>query len=210
MTERNKLMQNIEEYLTSVAVNGADPISSSVKLANEYSSNPKFANMDVDKLTRILIKNESLKSFGTGFILGLGGLVTLPVTLPSGLLAQWVIQSRLVGAIAVLHGHSLHEEYVKTVILFSLLNLKLSNIFKEAGVNVAKKITLKAISKIPTEIIKQINKKLGIRLITKAGEKSVVSITKVVPVVGGFVSGGFDAASCYSVGRVAHKFFKAG
>lgn len=210
MTERNKLMQNIEEYLTSVAVNGAGPISSSVEVANEYSSNPKFANMDVDKLTRILIKNESLKSFASGFILGLGGLVTLPVTLPSEIISQWVIQSRLIGAIAVLNGHSLHEEYVKTVILFSLLNLKLSNILKEAGVNVAKKTTLKAISKIPTEIIKQINKKLGIRLITKAGEKSVVSLTKAVPVVGGFVSGGFDAASCYSVGRVAHKFFKAG
>lgn len=57
-------------------------------------------------------------------------------------------------------------------------------------------------------MLKEINKKVGFRVITKAGEKGTVNLMKVVPIVGGVVGAGFDGVFINSCGKTAKIIFK--
>lgn len=51
-----------------------------------------------------LIRNESLKGFGSGFVTGVGGILMLPVGLPAAIVSSWVLQVR-----AGAHAHTAHR-----------------------------------------------------------------------------------------------------
>lgn len=51
------------------------------------------------------------------------------------------------------------------------------------------------IKKIPGEVLKKINQKIGFWVIIKSGTKGISNLTKLVPVVGGIIGGGFDYSS---------------
>ncbi len=63
------------------------------------------------------------------------------------------------------------------------------------------------IKRMPVEIIKQINKKVGFRLVTKFGEKGVINLGKCVPLVGGVIGGAVDAVGTNTIGKTAKKVF---
>lgn len=81
-------------------------------------------------------------------------------------------------------------------------------VLRNAGITVANRIALRTVEAIPSRLIMEINERVGMRLITKAGERGVVNLTKAVPVAGGIVGGGIDALYCNAVGRRAHALFK--
>ena len=62
-----------------------------------------------------LIRPEANRNAVTGFVTGLGGLLTLPITLPTGLGLSWMIQARLVGAISALSGHDVHRAEIQAL-----------------------------------------------------------------------------------------------
>ncbi|GAA0594056.1 hypothetical protein GCM10009001_07720 [Virgibacillus siamensis] len=47
-------------------------------------------------------------------------------------------------------------------------------------------------------------------MVTKFGEKGVVNLGKMVPLLGGVVGGSFDASSTYLIGKAAEKTFIEG
>ncbi len=65
-------------------------------------------------MTRVaaLIRRETRKNFTSGFLTGLGGVVTFPVSIPAALGASWLIQARMAAAIAKIYGHDLASEPV--------------------------------------------------------------------------------------------------
>ncbi len=193
------------KWIIDKAVDGIPPLSSAADLAQEYLIDESYPNNEAR--TDALINWETAKNFTSGFITGLGGLITLPVSVPSALGASWVIQARMSGAIAVIYGHKLHEDRVRTLVLLSLLGDAGKEVLKEAGIKVGQKITQNIINKIPGKVLIEINKKVGFRLLTKAGEKGVINLTKAIPVIGGIVGGTFDAVTCKSVGYIAQQIF---
>jgi len=199
-----KLIKVIKSLL-SHGVDGLGPMSSSQELANEYLYDERYDT--ATERVKALTSWETKRSFGAGFITSVGGLVTLPVTVPAGVYASFFLQARLAGAIACLHGHSVEEERVRTTILLCLLGNAGKELIKEAGVSVANKVALNLVEKIPGKVLIEINKKVGFRLFTKAGEKGVVNFTKVVPLFGGLVGGTIDAKACKAVARIADRAF---
>lgn len=193
-------------WLTEIAVDGVGPLSSSTELANEYLLDVSYE--DNDERVNSLIRWETSKTFGTGFVTGLGGFTTLPVTIPSALGAAWIVQARLVGAIAKIYGHDLKEDRVKTAIICTLIGSDIAAVLKGVGLKTGELFAKQAIKKIPTAVIREINKKVGARLLTKAGEKGVVNLTKIVPVVGGLIGGTVDAVATRAVGKLAKKSFR--
>ena len=192
-------------WIVKKGIEGVPPLSSANDLALEYKIDQGYENDDerVDSL----INWETSKNFTSGFITGLGGIVTLPIAIPSALGASWIIQARMACAIAQIYGHSLHEDRVRTLVLLSLLGDAGKEVIKSAGIKFGQKLTEKAISQISGKALTEINKKVGFRLITKAGEKGIVNLTKFIPVVSGFVGGTFDAVACRAVGRTAKNLF---
>lgn len=202
----NGQIMKVADWLTKVSLDGVGPLSSSEKLAQEYLMDQDYKNNDAR--VKALIKWESAKNFGTGFLTGLGGLLVLPVSLPAGMAAAWAVQARMVGAIAEIYGHSLDESKVQTAVLLCLVESDIAAVLSEAGCKIGKKVSLKLIEKIPAEVINKINKLVGFRLITKAGETGIINLTKLVPFIGGAVAGGVDALSCTAVGKCAMKMFR--
>ena len=208
MTNESAIMKMMNSIL-SHGVDGIGPLQSSKELAKSYQPR-KNSSMDVGDAIHTMIKWESSKSFGTGFVTGLGGLLTLPVNVSASLYASWVVQARLAGAIAHMYGYDVHSEQVRTFILLTLIGDGAKDILKEMGIKIGQKLTLKLIKKIPGRVLIEINKKVGFRLITKAGERGVINLTKIIPLVGGLIGGGVDAASTYTVGITALLIFRSG
>ena len=206
MTNDESKALRLVNWIIDRAIEGVPPLSSASDLAQEYLIDSSYINND-DRVAA-LINWESSKNFTTGFITGLGGLLTLPVSVPSALGASWIIQARMSGAIAVIDGHNLKEDRVRTLILLSIVGEAAKEILKQSGVKIGRKLTEKVVMQVPGKVLIEINKKVGFRLLTKAGEKGVINLIKAVPVVGGLVAGGFDVAMCRTVGRVAHDIFK--
>jgi len=193
-------------WIVDTAVDGVPPLSSASNLAKEYMIDASFTSND--ERVASLIKWETSKNFTAGFIAGLGGLLTLPVAVPAAFGASWLIQARMAGAIAVIDGHELEEDRVRTLVLLSIIGDSAKEVLKQAGVKVAGKLTEKVVMKVPGKVLIEINKRVGFRLLTKAGEKGALVLMKGVPVVGGVVGGAFDAVACRTVGNLAHSIFQ--
>jgi hypothetical protein len=186
-------------------IEGLPPLTSAEALAAEYSADPAYATTR-DRV-KALIRWEASKNFATGFVTGVGGLATLPVAVPAAIGASWLLQARLAGAIARLHGYSLKSDRVRTLILLAIIGDSAKDVLKTAGVMVGKRLTANAISAIPGRVLIQINKLVGLRLLTKTGQTGAVRLARAIPLAGGVVGGSFDAAGCVAVGKVADRLF---
>ena len=203
--EESKALQ-VANWLTEKAVGGVGPLSSAEELALEYLNDSSYESND--KRVDSLIKWETSKNFSTGFITGLGGFATLPVTIPASLGASWILQARMAAAIARIYGHDLSEDRVKTLILCVIIGQDIKEVCKQAGIKIGTKLTYVAIRKLPVEALKRINQAVGFRLLTKAGEKGIINLYKLVPVVGGVVGGTFDAVTCRITAKAAREAFR--
>ncbi len=81
----SKALQVIK-WITDKAIAGVPPLTSSEFLAQEYLIDQGFP--DHGERIESLINWETTKNFTSGFLTGLGGLITLPVTLPAAFWAS--------------------------------------------------------------------------------------------------------------------------
>lgn len=190
------------------AIEGLPPLSSASDLAKEYEIDASYE--DANDRVDALIRWEAAKNFTSGFLTGLGGVITLPIAIPSALGASWIIQARLCGAIAAIYGHGLREDRVRTLVLLALAGDSAKEVLKEAGIVVGKRATVAAINQVSGKTLTRINQRVGFRLLTKAGEKGVINFTKMVPLLSGVIGGSFDATMCVGVGKTAKKIFRQG
>ncbi|HEX5444414.1 MAG TPA: EcsC family protein [Pirellulales bacterium] len=208
-TTIQKLEQKADElvrWLTDQAILGVPPLSSAADLADEYKIHQGYGSDD--ERVEALIKWECSKNFASGFVTGLGGIITTPVSLPAALGASWIIQARMAAAIARIYGHNLDDNQVRAFVLLTLLGNEAAELLRQVGIKAGTRLTLEAIKKIPGKTITAINQLVGFRLLTKAGQKGIVNLTKLVPVAGGIVGGTFDLVACQTVGRIAKKIFQ--
>lgn len=193
-------------YLLEKGLGGLGPLSSAESLATEYLMDGSYA--DDDARVAALTKWETAKNFTTGFVTGLGGFVTLPVAVPSALAASWVLQARLAGAIARIYGHDLGDPRVRTRILLALAGDVAREAMKDLGLKVGDRLTQRAVEQIPGRALVEINKRIGARLVAKAGQRVALRFPRAVPVFGGVVGGSLDAVVCRMVGRTARTLFR--
>lgn len=193
-------------YLLSKGISGVTPLSGAADLATEYLIDRGYA--DHDERVDSLINWETSKNFTLGFITGLGGVLTLPLAIPAALGASWLVQARMVGAIAHIYGHRLEDDRVRTMILLSLVGDAAKEAMKPIGIRIGQKLTERAIAQIPGRALVEVNKQIGFQLLAKAGGRGVVDFSKAVPLVGGMVGGSFDAIACRTVGRTAKRLFR--
>jgi hypothetical protein len=197
--------KDLVEKLSTVGVDGRGPWKGSIQIAQEHLT----THRDVEKAIQRLIATHVRLASSTGFLTGVGGLLTLPVTLPADLTALWLTQARLAGAIAHLRGYDVGSDEVRSVVLISLIGSSATEALSQAGVQIGTKSAISAIKQVPGRVLIQINKTVGFRLITKAGAKGVVNLTKLAPVMGGVIGGGVNFTSTRAVGAWAKRNFPA-
>lgn len=186
------------------AINGGVPgMDTSIELANSYLQK----SGTLDEKVKSLILWQNTKSATSGFLTGLGGLITLPVAVPANITSVILVQMRMVAAIAYMGGYDLKNDQVKSFVYACLAGNGAKEILKSTGVQIGKNLAITGIKKIPFEVIKKINQAVGFRLLTKFGEKGVINLSKMVPLAGGIIGGTVDAVATNTVGNVAYKLF---
>lgn len=178
-------------------------LDSAEELANGYL---RESGSWEDKVNS-LIRWQIAKASASGFISGLGGLLTLPVAIPANISIVLYVQIRMIVTIAIMGGHDVKKDQVQTLVYLCLCGNGAKEALKQVGIQVGTKLTQQAIKGLSFEIIKQINQAVGFRLVTKFGEKGVINLGKVVPFVGGVIGGTFDAVSTNAIGNVARDIF---
>lgn len=197
-------MQEVLDTLYAKALDGVPMVSRSVdEMVDDYRD--KYST-DRDA-ARALANNQVVKCGTSGFITGLGGIITLPVAIPANVSSVMYVQMRMVASIAKLGGFDTRSDQVQTLAYACLAGTAASDILKDAGIKVGEKFAVAAIKKIPGATLVKINQRVGFRLITEFGEKGIVNMGKLVPLVGGFIGGGFDVVSTKVIARNAIKLF---
>ncbi|MDU1401189.1 MULTISPECIES: EcsC family protein [Clostridium] len=201
--ENNKIME-VLDWAYEKTLNGLPGTLSAEELAEEYLAKNDWDNI---KACNSLINWQISKSATSGFLTGLGGIITLPVAIPANVSSVIYIQMRMIAAIAYIGGHDIKDDSVKSLVYMCLTGNAAVEIAKDIGIKIGTKLTQSTIQKISYETIKRINQAVGFRLITKFGTKGVVNLGKVIPVVGGIIGGGIDSVSTKTIGKIAEKVF---
>lgn len=188
------------------AVTGAPGLDSAVELAESYMGEDR----DITDSVNSLIRWQNTKAGSTGFITGLGGLITMPVAIPANITSIIYIQVRMIAAIAHMGGYDIKDDQVKALVYVCLTGNSAKDILKETGILLGTKLTTSMVKRIPGKVLIEINKKVGFRLFTKFGEKGVVNLGKAIPLVGGVIGGTFDSVATNTVGNVARDTFIIG
>ena len=203
-SENHSFMMQLLDKTYDAAVSGSIPGADSAEdLARDYQN-------DYDeplKAAEALVRWQNVKAGTSGFVTGLGGLITIPVALPANITSVIYVQIRMIAAIAKIGGYDLHDDRVKTLVFVCLAGNSAKDVLKNAGISVATAAAKGLIKQIPKTVIGQINKAVGFRLITKFGTKGAVNLGKAVPFIGGVLGAAMDAAATNAIGNVAIKTF---
>lgn len=92
----------------------------------------------------------------------------------------------MIAAIAIMGGHDVKDDKVRTLAYASLYGNAAKDILKDVG---------------------NIGKKVGFRLLTKFGSKGVVNLSKEIPLVGGATGAVMDGVSTNIIGNTARNLF---
>ena len=166
-------------------VPGVPGMESAEGLAKDYLNDPG----SLEDAVNALIRYQVVKATASGFVTGLGGLLTLPVAIPANLASIMYLQLQMVAAIARMGGHDVRSDRVRAVCYACLCGNAATDILKGAGITVGKKLTEQAIKQLSFDVILKINRAVGFRLFTKFGQTGVINLGKAIPLVGGVIGG---------------------
>ena len=202
MLERE--MMNLLDSFYEKALEGVLPGERTVmELAEDYLAKSSSREKAIDNL----IGYQTVWCGTSGFTTGLGGLLVLPVAIPANVASVIYVQLRMIAAIAHINGYDIYSDQVRTIAYACLTGSSAANILKNVGIKISEKMAVNALKKVPGAILIKINQQVGFRLVTKFGQKGLVNIVKMMPLVGGVVGGAFDTGMTLTIGNIAKKVF---
>lgn len=191
ITPNKGLIAKTLDWAYSKAVVGLTGVDSAYDLGNSYLAQNGILSQQVDSL----IKWQVAKAATSGFVTGLGGVMIMPLTVPANVASVIYVQIRMIAAIAYMGGHDIKDDRVKSLVYICMVGNGAKELLKDVSIKASEKLITKTIEKVSA------------KLAAKAGGKSISSLSKAVPVIGGVVGGSYDAISTRVVGRVAKRIF---
>ena len=191
------------DQLYDLVVEDSPILKSAQDIGNHYAA----GTGSLEERARQLVRWQVTKAGTSGFLSGLGGVITMLVAIPANIASVMYVQIRMIAAVAHLGGHDIRNDQVRTLCYTCMCGKAAGDVVKNTGISLGTKLTEQAIKKVAGKTLKNINKKVGFRLVTKFGEKGIINLGKMVPIAGGVVGGTFDAASTYVIGKIARTTF---
>lgn len=198
------LGERLVAQVVDLGIRGIGPLSTAVEGAEEHLAT---AGGDREEAIRRLVATHVRLAAASGFVTGLGGVVTLPITVPAAMAGLYIIATRMAAGIAHLRGYDVETDEVRSAVLVSLLGSAGATVLRNAGIEIGQRSTAAALRRLPGRVLVELNKRVGFRLVTKAGEKGVVNLTKLVPLVGGPIGAAVDGVSCRTIAGYAMRTF---
>lgn len=207
--------EKLSVLVGKVVQDGVGPIPGAAayaedRLARARRKDGRTEEEAVEAAIRTIIRESVTAAGTTGFVAGLGGLLAAGVAIPASVVGNLAINALMVGAIAHLRGYDVDDPHTRTVILATVAGSSMQLAASGAGVEIGKRLTKEAIKAIPIQLLKRINARAGIFLVAKYGsQRSVITLAKFVPLVGGLVGGSVDATLTRVIGALAKKSLPA-
>jgi hypothetical protein len=190
--------------LLSLAISGTGPFKGAAAVADEVRAKSDDVEQAVDRLVAQHLRLAAV----SGAVTGLGGLATLPVTIPAGVASYFVLAGRLVAGVAHLRGHDLDSEEVRTALLLAMVGAgTATELLRDAGVQFGRHGVAIAVSKVSSRTLTDINKKVGFRLLAKGSSGAVINLGRLVPLVGAPIGAATDVLSIRAVAAYARASF---
>jgi hypothetical protein len=199
------LGERLIDRVIEFGINGGGPLQGAVPVAGEHL---RAAGGDREQAVRRLVATHVRLAAVSGFVTGLGGIATLPVSVPAATAGLYIVATRMCAGIAHLRGYNVGTEEVRSAILVSLLGSAGASTLKKAGVEIGRRSAAVALERLPGRLLVEINKRVGYQLVVKAGEKGVLNLTKLVPLVGGPIGAAVDGISCRTIASYALRTFE--
>lgn len=200
------VMQLLDK-LYQQSVDGIQKISPPIsQLAFDYLSK----NPDIDTAAKSFIRYQIAKCTTSGFLSGLGGVMTLPVTIPANIGSVLYVQMRMIACLAHMSGYDTQSDQVQTLVYACLAGISVDQVLKNIGIQFGIKMANAGIKKLPKAVLVKINQSVGFRLVTKFGSKGLINLGKAIPIVGGVIGGGFDLVETKIIAARAYKMFIQG
>lgn len=132
-------MVTILDELYAKVLNGVPKVSKPVEsLANDYL----IKNNSPEKAAKELTKYQIAKCGTSGFITGLGGLITLPVAIPANVSSVLYVQLRMIASIAYMGGFDIQSDQVQTLAYACLTGSAIADVLKQTGIKIGEKIAV--------------------------------------------------------------------
>lgn len=203
LVSEQDMMRFLDEAYKKV-LDGIPRVSPPVKtLAEDYLKKYKTK----EAACKSMMKNQIIKCTTSGAIAGFGGLITLPVTLPANIANVLYVQMRMIACTAYMAGYELNSDQTQTFVYACLAGVAVNQLVKKVGIKIGEKVFGNLIDKIPGKVLIAINKKVGMRLLTKYGTKGAINLGKLIPGVGAAVGGGLDFLETKIIANRAYKWF---
>ena len=203
LVSEQDMMRFLDEAYKKV-LDGIPRVSPPVKtFAEDYLKKHKTK----EEACKSMMKNQIIKCTTSGAIAGFGGLITLPVTLPANIANVLYVQMRMIACTAYMAGYELNSDQTQTFVYACLAGVAVNQLLKKVGIKIGEKIFDNLIDKIPGRVLNAINKKVGMRLLTKYGTKGAINLGKLIPGIGAAIGGGLDFLETKIIANRAYKWF---
>ncbi|CAN7425008.1 EcsC family protein [Terrabacter sp. LjRoot27] len=193
------------ERLLDVGIDGQGPFDP----AHEIAANAlKHARGDSDQALRIIVRDHRQLGAVGGFVTGLGGFFTMPISLPANVLEFYLLATRMTAATAKVRGYDIDQPEIRSAILLTLAGADSDDLLKKAGLQApGGKLSSVALDRLPAPALMVLNKAIGFRLLGRIGQGTFARLGRLVPVVGGLIGAAVDVYMLGRIGKQAAKEF---
>ena len=198
-------LTQIFDWAYGKAVDGMPGFDGAVALAVDYAAR----HASTQDAVKALIAWHSRIAAVAGFATGCGGFVALPVALPANIAGALYLQTRLVAAIAHLHGHDIRHPRVRMLVLACLSGSKAADTLRDAGIRFGTRLGRDAVGWAAPALFNKSRHAGHFAFLGTAGSRGIAGLGRFVPLLGGAVAAGFDGALTQMIGRTAHRVFTA-
>ena len=193
------------ERLLDVGIDGRGPFDPAHEVA---ASALKHARGDADQALRIIVRDHRQLGAVGGFVTGLGGFFTMPISLPANVLEFYLLATRMTAATAKVRGYDIDQPEIRSAILLTLVGADSDDMLRKAGLHAAGgKLSALALDRLPAPAVMVLNKAVGFRLLARIGQGTFARLGRAVPIVGGMLGAVVDVYMLGRIGKQAAKEF---
>jgi len=179
------------------AITGAGPVKGAAAWGDQLLANREGR---IDAAIRDAVAITSSLAGAQGFLTGLGGALTTVVSLPANVLGLATLQVRLAATIAHVHGYDLDDDRVRLAVLVSLLSERELAGQIRTGKLPTNALGLATAPVYDPALFTTVSEVLTGALLSRVGGKRMaLAVARRVPVLGGVVGAGVDAAGTWFV-----------
>jgi len=131
-----------------------------------------------------LVLSQVKKTSTSWFLSSLWWIITIPISIPADMYITFLIEIRMIIAIAYIWWYDVLKPELKTIVYTILLWKDVNDVFIKAWLKpLWRRITLSLVSKVPASLLIKINKKIWIMLFAKFWWKWLIKIWLAVPLI---------------------------